>query len=130
MNIQTLARMVGIVALVLGVAGMLLEDAKIVEMNMDLALDVTRIALGGLLIVGSFGTERSTRGSFAIFGTVYLAAFIAGFISPSAFGLFPNQLSALDNTIHLIGGLFGLGIATQPEFLPIENRETRLQRSA
>jgi hypothetical protein len=116
MNIRVLAQIIGAFVLILGIGGILLGEQQFANMmNTDIMLDMTRIALGAILIVGGMRDEKTARGAFAIFGIVYLMNFFAAIISPNMFGLLPHEFGPLDNLLHLGGGLLGVALAFLPE---------------
>lgn len=116
MNIKILAQVVGGFVLLLGIGGLVMGERQLANMtNIDIVLDMTRIALGGLLVGSSFMGAKAIRSAFAIFGVAYLGAFLAAIMSPNMFGLLPHEFGPVDNLLHLAGGLLGLGIALLPE---------------
>jgi hypothetical protein len=80
-------------------------------MNTDIMLDLTRIALGAILIGSSFADEGAVKTAFAIFGLVYLGAFVGSLISPTLFGILPSGVDMIDHILHLGGGILGVALA-------------------
>jgi hypothetical protein len=101
---------IGIIVGLLGVIGLFGGEGRIMagSMNVDIALDIIRIVLGGWLIIGSMRSVQAERTAMEVFGVAYLAFFILGLFTPTLFGLIPNGFGWLDQTIHLIGGIIGL----------------------
>lgn len=112
---RNLARIVGGFVLILGILGILSGDTQILNaMNVDPMLDMLRLALGVILIASSFMNEKAIRTAFAIFGIAYIANFAIALISPSMFGMLPNNFGIIDNLLHLGGGLLGIAVAMMP----------------
>lgn len=112
MNIRLLAQVIGAIVLALGIGGLFMGEGQLAQlMNIDLLLDMTRIALGVILIGTTFVNDGAIKSALAVFGIVYLGAFISALVSPTAFGLLPSGLGIADNTIHLLGGLLGIWLA-------------------
>jgi NADH:ubiquinone oxidoreductase subunit K len=117
MNIRTLAQIVGGFVFVLGVGGLILGERQLANlMNIDLMLDLTRIALGAMLIGASFASEKTLRAAFAIFGVVYLANFMVAIISPDMLGMLPSRFGPIDNLLHAAGGLAAIAISLMPNY--------------
>jgi hypothetical protein len=114
MNMTIFTRVVGGIVLFLGLMGLMSGETQMFAMNMDLALDLTRIALGFMLLVSTFMSRRAERTVWAIFGIVYLANFVIALISPTMFGMLPHGYGDFDNTLHFVGGVTGLIVAFWP----------------
>jgi hypothetical protein len=110
-NIKTLARIIGVFVIMLGVSGIIMGEKQVVNTNMDLMLDLTRIALGLILIASTFKDDEIVKAAFGIFGAVYVANFATAMVSPKMFGLLPHKYGAMDNVLHSVGGILGIGIA-------------------
>lgn len=105
----TFAIVIGIFIAALGLIGLVNGEGRFGDaMNINLMLDLTRITLGALLIIGGIRSPESARNSFAIFAITYLGMFLLGLISPTLFGALPAGLGWIDQTLHLVGGLAGL----------------------
>lgn len=112
MSTKSLAGIVGAVVLLLGFFGLAIGEGQFMNvMNIDIMLDLTKIALGAVLIGSAFMDERAAKTAFGIFGVVYLGAFIASLISPTLFGMLPSSVGIVDAILHLGGGLVGVAIA-------------------
>jgi hypothetical protein len=115
LNTRILAQGTGAFVLLLGGAGLLMGERQVANlMNINLMLDMTRIALGTILIASSFKDENTMRIAFAIFGIVYLGNFLAALISPNMFGLLPHEYGPVDNILHLGGGILGAFLGFAP----------------
>lgn len=101
---------IGAIIGLLGIIGLFGGEGRIMAgaMNIDIALDVIRIVLGAWLIYASMRSVEAERMALEIFGIVYLAFFVLGIFSSNLFGLVPDGLGWLDQTIHLVGGIIGL----------------------
>jgi hypothetical protein len=108
--VTTLTRIIGVIVLILGIAGLL----QVMGMNTDMFLTGTRIILGVLLLAASGMGERAERIALALFGIVYIGNFLSAFVSPRMFGLLPHVYGVMDNTVHLVGGIIGLFLALRP----------------
>lgn len=122
MNIRILAKVIGGFVTFLGLAGLLSGENQLLNlMNTDIMLDVMRIVLGGILIAGSYMSDRALKTTYVIFGVIYLGNFIIALMSQSMYGLLPHEFGIVDNTLHLGGGLLALVIA----FLPVGSTKVR-----
>jgi hypothetical protein len=122
MKLTTLARFVGAFVLLLGIVGLASGETRLFNlMNTDIALDLTRIALGVILLASSYRGVSAEKAAFGLFGIVYLANFLVAFISPTMFGFLPHMYGGLDNLLHLGGGALGLIVA----FMPAERTHAR-----
>jgi hypothetical protein len=109
MKVTTLAVIVGVFVASLGLIGLVNGEGRFGDaMNINLLLDIARITLGSLLILGGLRSPESARNAFAVFAVAYLGVFLLGIISPTLFGALPAGLGWLDQTLHLGGGLAGL----------------------
>ena len=108
------ARVVGPTVILIGIVGLVLGNRPIGgALNIDLIEDAIHLSTGGLLTVLGFsriddGVVRSAVGAL---GVVYLAVGLISFLVPDLFGLIPHEYSGLDNAIHLVLGLLGIGAA-------------------
>lgn len=107
---KTIALVFGLIVGGLGLLGLFMGDGKIMtdSMNIDMMLDIARIALGGLLIYGSLNNNATASLSLFIFGVAYLGMFVMGLISPSLFGLLPSELGSMDQILHAGGGIIAV----------------------
>jgi hypothetical protein len=112
MKITTTTLIIGLIVAALGVVGLLSGDTIIAGgMNTDFILDVTRLGLGALLVFGGLKSADASRTVLSLFGVAYLGMFVLGIMSPTLFGLLPNGLGWMDQTLHIIGGIGALFIA-------------------
>lgn len=111
MNSKIAALTLGVIVAGLGVFGLVSGEGRLADsMNINVALDWARIFLGGILIIGGLAGIYSARIALVFFGVSYLGMFIAGLASQNLFGMAPDGLGWLDQTLHLGGGLLGLAI--------------------
>lgn len=109
MKVTTLAVITGIFVAALGVIGLINGEGRFSDaMNINLMLDLARIALGSMLILGGLRSPESSRNAFGIFGFAYLGMFLLGILSPNLFGILPAGLGWMDQSLHIVGGLAGL----------------------
>jgi NhaP-type Na+/H+ and K+/H+ antiporter len=108
----------GFLALALGLLGLLVGDKQLFGfLNVDLALDVARLALAALLLYAAFGarTDSFMRSSLMVFGVVYVALALVGLASPTIGGLLPHGLSTFDKLFHALAGIFTIAVAARHE---------------
>ena len=111
--VRQYAQIVGVVVIVLGVAGLLLgEQSLLGVLNIDIVEDIVHLASGGLMAYVGFaqrdvGLLRNVVGGV---GVVYLLVGVLGFVVPNLFGLLPHGYSIVDNLIHLVLGVLGIGV--------------------
>ena len=108
------ARLVGPTVLLIGVVGLLLGNDPVGgALNIDLLEDFIHLSSGGLLTYLGFASvsDHVVRAIVGGLGVVYLAVGILGFAIPDVFGLIPHEYSGLDNAIHLVLGILGIGAA-------------------
>ena len=109
--VRQYAQIVGIVVIVIGVAGLLLGEQRLLgALNIDIMEDIVHLVTGGLLAYVGFarvdpGLVRNVVGGI---GVVYLLVGVLGFIAPTLFGLLPSGYSIVDNVIHLALGALGI----------------------
>lgn len=108
------AQLVGPTLIVIAILGLILGDQSLLDvLNIDIAEDVIHLVTGGLLTYVGFakmdgGVVRALVGAL---GVVYLLVGLVSFAEPNPLGLFPSELSTLDNLIHLVLGVLGIGAA-------------------
>ena len=111
--VRQYAQVVGIVIVLLGVAGLLLGDQSLLGvLNIDIVEDIVHLVTGGLMAYGGFaqrdiGLVRNVVGGL---GVVYLLVGVLGFIAPTMFGLLPHGYSIVDNLTHLALGVLGIAL--------------------
>ncbi|MEJ7765624.1 MAG: hypothetical protein WKF86_09025 [Acidimicrobiales bacterium] len=104
----------GPTVLLIGVVGLLLGNDPVGgALNIDLLEDFIHLSSGALLIYLGFASvpDHVVRAFVGGLGVVYLAVGVLGFVIPDVFGLIPHEYSGLDNAIHLVLGIFGIGAA-------------------
>jgi hypothetical protein len=112
--VRQYAQVVGVVLLLIGVAGVVLGDQQLGgALNIDLAEDLVHLVTGGLLAYVGFarvdpGLRRNVVGGL---GVVYLLVGLLGFVDPTLFGLLPSGYTLVDNLIHLVLGVAGIAVA-------------------
>jgi hypothetical protein len=109
--VRQYAQVVGVVVIVIGVAGLLLGEQRLLgALNIDIMEDIVHLVTGGLLAYVGFGRVDPglARNVVGGIGVVYLLVGVLGFIAPTLFGLLPNGYSIVDNLIHLALGALGI----------------------
>ncbi len=108
------AQVVGPTVILIGVVGLILGEQSLLDvLNIDIAEDLIHLVTGGILTYVGFakgdgGVVRAVVGGL---GVVYLLVGLVGFAEPNPLGLFPSEYSTLDNLIHLVLGVLGIGAA-------------------
>jgi len=105
MNSKSVALYLGIVFLILGVAGFvpaLSPGGKVLGLFLvDPLHNVVHLLTGALAIFASKSNESATRLYFKVFGVVYALVTVLGFLTGTGlFGLLPVNI--FDNLFHLI----------------------------
>jgi hypothetical protein len=109
--VRQYAQVVGVVVIVIGVAGLLLGEQRLLgALNIDNMEDIVHLVTGGLLAYVGFGRVDPglARNVVGGIGVIYLLVGVLGFIAPTLFGLLPNGYSIVDNLIHLALGALGI----------------------
>ena len=109
-NARTYAKVIGVVLLALGAAGLVLGDQLVGLLNIEIVEDVVHLAIGAVLAFIGFGMRDSATGRMVagIIGISLLVVGVVGFIDPKLFGLLPNVgYTWLDNVVHLALGALG-----------------------
>ena len=107
------AQIVGIVLLLLGVAGLLLGEGQLASaLNIDITEDIIHLVIGALFVYLGFArVDNSTvKTVVGAVGAVLILVGIIGFIDPRGFGLVPSGWTVVDNIIHLLLGLLGVAV--------------------
>lgn len=107
------AQIVGIVLLLLGVAGLLLGDGILASaLNIDLTEDLVHLVIGALFVYLGFAKvdNATVKTVVGAVGAVLILVGIIGFIDPKGFGLIPSGWTVIDNIIHLLLGLLGVAV--------------------
>lgn len=111
---RSTAKVFGFLALGLGLVGLVSGEKQLFDfLNVDIVLDVARIALAALLLYAVYGARNNDmiRGSLVIFSLAYIGLGLLGLISRDVFGALPHELSVFDIAFHLLSGVAVLGIA-------------------
>lgn len=113
--VETTAKFYGFLILLLAIVGIIAGEKQFLGfLNVDVALDLTRVALAVLLLSSVYGVVRGLgpqRQALLIVGLLYVGLAIYGFVDATAGGLLPDKLSLFDKLFHLITGLAALGAA-------------------
>ena len=111
---RTYAQIVGVVLLLVGVAGLLLGEQRLAGiLNIDLVEDIVHLVTGGILAYVGSGTRDASLQRTVVggLGVVYILVGVLGFIAPTLFGLLPSGYSIVDNLFHLALGVISVAIA-------------------
>jgi hypothetical protein len=117
MNARKVAMWVGVLVLVVGLAGFvpaLVTDGKVLGLFLvDPLHNIVHLLTGALAIYASKTSEQATRTYFKVFGAVYALVTVSGFMTGTGlFGLLP--VNEADNLLHLfLAALFlyyGFGV--------------------
>ncbi len=112
--VRQYAGIVGIVVLLLGVAGLALGEGHLFGLiNIDIAEDIIHLVTGGLMAYVGFAQSDVSLARTVVggLGVVYLLVGVVGFISTTVFGLFPSGYTWADNVVHLLLGVLGIAVA-------------------
>jgi hypothetical protein len=103
----TITKVIAVLVFLTGVLGLFLGDRSLAgAINIDLAEDITHLLTSILLWIAAAKWDTPpSRGIFWTLGIIYLIVGIAGFISPTLYGLLPSGLALGDNLIHIVVGL-------------------------
>jgi hypothetical protein len=114
----------GVVILLLGVVGLVAGNQLLGFVNTELLEDIIHLVTGAILAYVGFmlADEATGRTIVGVLGVVYLLVGVAGFLSPTLFGLLPAVgYTVADNLVHLVigalgtyVGFFGPRMATTP----------------
>jgi hypothetical protein len=111
---RSFAQYVGILLVVLGLLGLLLGQAPLLgQLNVEPIVDVVHIVTGLILVfvgfrVADLGVVRIVDGAV---GVLYLLLGLLGFVSTDLFELLLEELTVVDNLIHLVVGALGVAAA-------------------
>lgn len=109
MTVSRYAQVVGIAFFLGRVLGLSSTEDAFGVLNSDHAEDVLHPLTGLLLGYAEFFARRENLNAAVLYqGGLYAVLGVYGFIDPSAFGLFPNELGAIDTVIHLVEGVLGM----------------------
>ena len=110
--VKLYARMTGLILLVVGIMGFLTDDL-LGLIQFDSVHNMIHFLIAAIALYVGFGTDDTWLPHlFAeVMGSVYILLALAGFISPVLFGLLgPFHLEPLENLLHLMLGLCGIGV--------------------
>ncbi len=124
MKLTAFATTIGAFVLLLGILGLISGEGRMMgEMNIDIVLDISRIALGGFLVYAGLQSAELSRTALMTFGIAYLGMFLVGLLDPTLLGLAPSGLGTIDQILHLGGGIAGV---TLPYLIHEHKREGAL----
>jgi hypothetical protein len=111
---RSYAQYVGVLLVVLGLLGLLLGQAPLLgQLNVEPIVDVVHLVTGLILVfvgfrVADLGVVRIVDGAV---GALYLLLGLLGFVSTDLFELLLEELTVVDNLIHLVVGALGVAAA-------------------
>ncbi len=117
MNARSVALWLGVVYLIVGVAGFvpaLSPDGKVLGLFLvDPFHNVVHLLTGALAVFASRSSESATLLYFKVFGVVYALVTVLGFVTGTGlFGLLPVNI--FDNLFHLVTAVlilyYGFGV--------------------
>ncbi len=126
--LRIIARVLGVVVAVLAIAGFFVEGQHLIGlMNVDLALDVTRVLIAAALLVVGFARVplAAVRGVLIAVGAMYVLMGLIAFASPTLGGILPTGFTGFDIGFHLVVGLGTLAVALVPAFATDDTRTAR-----
>ena len=110
--VKLYARMTGLILLLTGVMGFMTDDL-LGLIQFDSVHNMIHLLIAAVALYVGFGTDDTWLPHlFAeVTGFVYVLLGLAGFMSPVLFGLLgPLHLEPLENLLHLMLGLWGIGV--------------------
>ena len=110
--IKLYARMTGLILLITGIAGFLTDDL-LGLIQFDSVHNMIHLLIAVIALYVGFGTDDTWLPHlFAeVMGFIYVLLGLAGFMNPTLFGLLgPLHLEPLENLLHLMLGLWGIGV--------------------
>jgi hypothetical protein len=108
----------GVLIALLAAAGLLMNDGHLFGlMNVDPALDWTRVVLAVLLLYVGFksGSETAVRSSLVFVGVLYIGLAVLGLIDSKIWGLLPNGLTGFDVVFHAATGIAAVMVGMKAE---------------
>jgi hypothetical protein len=111
---RSYAQYVGVLLVVLGLLGLLLGQAPLLgQLNVEPIVDAVHLMTGLILVfvgfrVADLGVVRIVDGAV---GALYLLLGLLGFVSTDLFELLLEELTVVDNLIHLAVGALGIAAA-------------------
>jgi hypothetical protein len=121
--LRMIARVLGIVVAVLAIAGFFVEGEHLLGlMNVDMALDVTRVLIAAALLIVGFARVplAAVRAVLIIVGAMYVLMALIAFADPTLMGILPTGFTGFDIGFHLVVGLGAIVVA----MVPAANRES------
>lgn len=110
--VKLYARMTGLILLIVGIMGFLTDDLMGL-IQFDSVHNMLHLLIAAVALYIGFGTEDPWLSHlFAeVMGFVYVLLGLVGFISPTFFNLLgPFHLEPVENLLHLVLGLWGIGV--------------------
>ncbi len=109
MIVRRYAQIFGVSFLLVWLLGLRSTADAFGVLNSDHAEDTLHLLTGSLLTyVGFWGSDRALDLAVLGQGIFYILIGTYAFIEPDVFGLFPHELAALDNGIHLGEGMLSI----------------------
>jgi Domain of unknown function (DUF4383) len=110
--VKLYARMTGLILLLVGLMGFLMNDFMGL-IQFDVVHNTFHLLIAVVALYIGFGTD-DTRLSHLfgeVMGFVFAVLGLVGFINPTFFGLLgPLHLEPVENLLHLVLGLWGIGV--------------------
>jgi hypothetical protein len=123
--LKVIARVLGVVVAVLAIAGFFVEGEHLLGlMNVDLALDVTRVLIAAALLIVGFARVpfAALRAVLIVVGAMYVLMGLVAFASPTLGGILPTGFTGFDIGFHLVVGLGTLAVALIPALATDESK--------
>jgi hypothetical protein len=110
--LHTTAKLYGLLVLVLGVVGLVAGERQFLDfLNVDLALDFTRLALAAMLLNAVYNRDPDgERMGLVLVGLLYVGLGVYGVFDSTIGGILPSKLSVFDIGFHLVTGVAALGV--------------------
>ena len=111
MPVREYTQALGVVLILIGLAGLVLEEQKPAGLLSTIVLgNLAHVLTGSLLSYLGFGQtdEDLARTAIIAFGVVYLLIGVLGFVLPPLLG--PLSYDVLDNIIHLLVAILSLAV--------------------
>jgi hypothetical protein len=125
--LKMIARVLGFVVALLAIVGFFIEgDHLLGLMNVDLALDVTRVLIAAALLIVGFARVplSAVRAVLIVVGAMYVLMALIAFADPTLMGLLPTGFTGFDIGFHLVVGLGTLIVALMPARVIDSNTRT------
>jgi hypothetical protein len=110
MNIKKLAKVFGIVLVLVGVLGFVMGGEGLLLGMFDAATlhNTVHTIAGILFLIAGFKTEALSRTMFKVLGIVYAIVTVLGFLQGGVLGFF--SVTMMDNILHLIVAVLALWV--------------------